>query len=72
MNNPYEEEQVVIISRILGRVEKMNESMLELNRSVEQVNNYNVSIAEVVELWSTYMRNVSWNLQAQNELHPPV
>lgn len=38
----------------------------------QQVNNYNVSIAEVVELWSTYMRNVSWNLQAQNELHPPV
>ncbi|BGP55637.1 hypothetical protein JCM8202_004898 [Rhodotorula sphaerocarpa] len=72
MNNPYEEEQVVIISRILGRVEKMNESMLELNRSIEQVNNYNASTAEVVELWSTYMRNVTWNLTAQNELHPPV
>jgi hypothetical protein len=36
------------------------------------VNGYNASIAEVTELWSTYMRNVTWNLKNQNELHPPV
>lgn len=38
----------------------------------QQVNGYNASIAEVTELWSTYMRNVTWNLKNQNELHPPV
>ncbi|GAA5875689.1 hypothetical protein JCM3774_002582 [Rhodotorula dairenensis] len=72
MDDPYQAEQEVIISRIIGRVEKINESMLELNRSIEQVNGYNASIAEVTELWSTYMRNVTWNLKNQNELHPPV
>ncbi|GAA5886133.1 hypothetical protein JCM6882_004276 [Rhodosporidiobolus microsporus] len=72
MNNPYEEEQEAILSRILGTVEKLNESMLELNRSIEQVNAYNSSTAEVVELWTSYMRNVQWNLQSQKALHPPV
>ncbi|GAA5959375.1 hypothetical protein JCM8115_000092 [Rhodotorula mucilaginosa] len=72
MDDPYQEEQEIILSRIIGRVEKINESMLELNRSIEQVNGYNASIAEVTELWSTYMRNVTWNLKNQNELHPPV
>ncbi|BGO91583.1 hypothetical protein NBRC10512_008029 [Rhodotorula toruloides] len=72
MNNPYEEEQQVVISRILGTVEKLNESMLELNRSIEQVNAYNASTAEIVELWTSYMRNVQWNLQSQKTLHPPV
>ncbi|GAA5983428.1 hypothetical protein JCM10908_000283 [Rhodotorula pacifica] len=72
MDDPYQQEQEVILSRIIGRVEKINESMLELNRSIEQVNGYNASIAEVTELWSTYMRNVTWNLKSQNELHPPV
>ncbi|TKA56901.1 hypothetical protein B0A53_01302 [Rhodotorula sp. CCFEE 5036] len=72
MDDPYQEEQEIILSRIIGRVEKINESMLELNRSIEQVNGYNASVAEVTELWSTYMRNVTWNLKNQNELHPPV
>ncbi|GAA6006991.1 hypothetical protein JCM10207_009163 [Rhodosporidiobolus poonsookiae] len=72
MNNPYEESQQVQISRILGTVEKLNESMLELNRSIEQVNAYNASTAEIVELWASYMRNVQWNLKSQNALHDAV
>jgi hypothetical protein len=41
----------------------MNESMLELNRAIQQINIYNSNIAEVVELWSTYSRNVRYNLE---------
>lgn len=39
---------------------------------LQQVNAYNASTAEIVELWTTYMRNVQWNLQSQKTLHPPV
>ncbi|GAA6059050.1 hypothetical protein JCM10212_001275 [Sporobolomyces blumeae] len=70
--NPYEEEQQVVISRILGTVEKLNESMLEANRSIEQVNAYNASTSEIVELWVSYMRNVQWNLQSMQQLHEPI
>lgn len=59
----YEEEEVLILNRIIGNVEKMNESMLELNRAIQQINIYNSNIAEVVELWSTYSRNVRYNLE---------
>ncbi|GAA5850549.1 hypothetical protein JCM8547_001910 [Rhodosporidiobolus lusitaniae] len=72
MNNPYEEEQQAVLSRILGNVDKLNESMLELNRAIERVNAKNASTAEIVELWTSYMRNVQWNLQSQKALHPPV
>ncbi|GAA6038183.1 hypothetical protein JCM8097_005782 [Rhodosporidiobolus ruineniae] len=72
MNNPYEEQQEAVLSRILGTVDKLNESMLELNKEIQNVNGYNASTAEVVELWTSYMRNVQWNLQSQKALHPPV
>ncbi|TNY22139.1 DASH complex subunit dad4 [Rhodotorula diobovata] len=72
MNNPYEEEQEVIIARILGTVGKLNESMQLLNDQVAQVNAFNLSTSEVAELWASYMRNVQWNLQSQKTLHPPV
>ncbi|BGP16433.1 hypothetical protein JCM10213_004011 [Rhodosporidiobolus nylandii] len=72
MNNPYEEEQQAILSRIIGTVGKLNEGMVELNKAIEEVNAYNASTAEVVELWTSYMRNVQWNLQSQKSLHPPV
>ncbi|BGP40237.1 hypothetical protein JCM10450v2_004217 [Rhodotorula kratochvilovae] len=72
MNNPYEEEQEVIIARILGTVGKLNESMELLNQEVAQVNAFNAQTSEVAELWASYMRNVQWNLQSQKTLHPPV
>ncbi|GAA5940898.1 Dad4p [Sporobolomyces koalae] len=70
--NPYEEEQQVVISRILGTVEKLNESMLEANRAIEQVNAYNASTSEIVELWVSYMRNVQWNLQSTQQMQEPM
>ncbi|GAA5986051.1 hypothetical protein JCM5350_005513 [Sporobolomyces pararoseus] len=70
--NPYEEEQQVIISRILGTVEKLNESMLEANRAIEQVNAYNASTSEITELWVSYMRNVQWNLQSTKQMQEPM
>lgn len=34
MDNPYEEEQQKILGRIVGTLEKLNESMLALNHAV--------------------------------------
>ncbi|KAL8281083.1 hypothetical protein RQP46_006441 [Phenoliferia psychrophenolica] len=65
MDNPYSAQQTTIITRILSTVEKLNESMLELNRAVEQTNVYNSATAEVVELWTQYLNNVRFNLSSQ-------
>ncbi|GAA5840155.1 hypothetical protein JCM9279_002295 [Rhodotorula babjevae] len=72
MNNPYEEEQEVIIGRILGTVGKLNESMELLNDAVARTNTQMQQTTEVSELWNAYMRNVQWNLTSQKTLHPPV
>ncbi|GAA5897137.1 hypothetical protein JCM8208_003738 [Rhodotorula glutinis] len=72
MNNPYEEEQELIIGRILGTVGKLNESMELLNDAVAKTNDQMQQTTEVSELWHAYMRNVQWNLTTHKTLHPPV
>jgi len=38
----------------------------------QQVNAYNASTSEIVELWVSYMRNVKWNLQTMGQTQDPI
>ena len=38
----------------------------------QQTNVYNASVAEVVELFTTYLRNVRFNLESTGTLEPPL
>lgn len=40
MNNPHEEQQNALMSRIILNVDKLNEAMRELNRSLEVSTGY--------------------------------
>ncbi|KAM0791515.1 hypothetical protein ACM66B_005966 [Microbotryomycetes sp. NB124-2] len=72
MDNPYEQEQQKILGRIVTTLEKLNESILALNHAVAETNVYNSTSSEIVELWTTYTRNVKFNLQLSNQDHEPV
>ncbi|KAM0753111.1 hypothetical protein T439DRAFT_323739 [Meredithblackwellia eburnea MCA 4105] len=61
MDNPHHTQQTAILTRIIGNIEKVNESMLALNNSVSETNVYNAKTAEVVELWTQYMENIKFN-----------
>jgi len=72
MQNPYEEQQTVLLGRIIGNVEKLNEAMLELNRALAEINAHNSNITVVTDMWTHYTRNVLFNLESTESLRPPT
>jgi hypothetical protein len=45
----------------------------ELTKVREQETNvYNSNVSEIVELWTTYTRNVRFNLESTNTLEEPI
>ncbi|KAL4400379.1 DASH complex protein [Malassezia pachydermatis] len=41
----------------------LNEALMEMNRSIANINNHNQEITIVAEMWNGYHRNVEFNLQ---------
>ncbi|GAC95520.1 hypothetical protein PHSY_003096 [Pseudozyma hubeiensis SY62] len=50
MENPHEERQSLLLERITKNVHRLNEALLELDKSVVEINNHNQSITIVAEL----------------------
>ncbi|PKI85472.1 hypothetical protein MVES1_000120 [Malassezia vespertilionis] len=63
ITNPYEERQTLLLERIIKNVDLLNEALLELNRSLSEINTHNQEITIVSEMWNGYHRNVDFNLQ---------
>ncbi|KAJ9476799.1 DASH complex subunit DAD4 [Pseudozyma hubeiensis] len=62
MENPHEERQSLLLERITKNVHRLNEALLELDKSVVEINNHNQSITIVAELSEAYRRNAAFNL----------
>ncbi|KAJ2416927.1 hypothetical protein GGF47_005359, partial [Coemansia sp. RSA 2524] len=43
MKNPYDEQQTQILARITNNVVKLNDTLLELNQKIEEINEMNMS-----------------------------
>ncbi|CAO1634758.1 unnamed protein product [Sympodiomycopsis kandeliae] len=65
--NPQEQRQTQLLSRIIKNVDLLNESLQELGRSLAEINVYNEGNAEVADLWNNYRRNVAFNLTELEE-----
>lgn len=57
-----EERQSLLLERITKSVHRLNEALLELDRSVVEINNHNQAITIVAELSEAYRRNAAFNL----------
>ncbi|PWZ02648.1 DASH complex, subunit Dad4 [Testicularia cyperi] len=60
--NLQEERQNLLIERITKNVHRLNEALLELDRSVVEINNHNHYLQIVSELNAAYNRHTSFNL----------
>ncbi|OAV89898.1 hypothetical protein PTTG_28499 [Puccinia triticina 1-1 BBBD Race 1] len=67
MQNPFEEQQTALLSRMLGNVEKLSEAMTELILSLESINHYNLKVSDLNQAVQNYALNVKYNLQNQNQ-----
>ncbi|KAE8221308.1 hypothetical protein CF319_g5312 [Tilletia indica] len=62
MENPHEERQCLLLERIIKTVDVLNDALLDLDRSIAEINQHNQAITVVGELWEGYRRNASFNL----------
>ncbi|KAJ1820527.1 hypothetical protein IWW57_005586 [Coemansia sp. S610] len=72
MRNPYDEQQTQILARITNNVVKLNETLLELNQKIEEINGMNSDLVEYSNIWNHYQRNANLYLASTNSLEPPV
>ncbi|RKP12893.1 hypothetical protein BJ684DRAFT_10848 [Piptocephalis cylindrospora] len=71
MENPHDEQQMVLIRRVIHNVRKLNEVMEELNGRLADINESNREIATVSSIWSNYSRNALFHLETTGALADP-
>ncbi|KAF8595184.1 DASH complex, subunit Dad4 [Ceratobasidium sp. AG-I] len=64
MENPHEERQAILLARIIKNADKLHEAIIEMNKSVAEINTANEDIVIASELFANYRRNVAYNLAA--------
>ncbi|PWY93994.1 DASH complex subunit dad4 [Aspergillus sclerotioniger CBS 115572] len=71
MESPHEHQQALLLSRIIGNIEKLNESIMVMNRSLQEVNIQNMNVELVAQMFKNYQSNVLFHLEATENLKDP-
>ncbi|KAK7203740.1 DASH complex subunit Dad4 [Myxozyma melibiosi] len=72
MENPHEQVQNALLSRIITNIEKLNEAVIVLNRTLQDVNRENMNVELLSQMWENYQRNVLFNLESTGSLEKPI
>ncbi|KAJ2657173.1 1,2-dihydroxy-3-keto-5-methylthiopentene dioxygenase [Coemansia sp. RSA 1200] len=72
MKNPYDEQQTQILARISNNVVKLNETLLEVNQKIEEINEMNSDLVAFSNIWNHYQRNASLYLASTNSIEPSM
>ncbi|RMZ13087.1 hypothetical protein D0860_02687 [Hortaea werneckii] len=54
----------MLLSRIITNVEKLNEAMMVLNTSLQEINVQNMNVELVAQMFKNYQSNVLFHLEA--------
>ncbi|KAK0751089.1 DASH complex subunit Dad4 [Schizothecium vesticola] len=72
MESPHEHQQNLLLSRIITNVEKLNEAIVVMNRTLQDINVQNMNIELVAQMFKNYQSNVLFHLEATDNLQDPV
>ncbi|QLG71980.1 hypothetical protein HG535_0C03330 [Zygotorulaspora mrakii] len=72
MENPYEQVQVNILSRIVGNIEKLNQSVTTLNQELDSINTKNRNLEIMGQICENYHNSIQFNLNATGNRKPPL
>ncbi|CDO56097.1 similar to Saccharomyces cerevisiae YDR320C-A DAD4 Essential subunit of the Dam1 complex (aka DASH complex) [Geotrichum candidum] len=72
MENPHEQIQNALLARIINNVEKLNESVIDLNKTLEVINRENMDVELLSQMWENYQRNILFQLEKTGQLQPPL
>ncbi|OJJ06674.1 hypothetical protein ASPVEDRAFT_46025 [Aspergillus versicolor CBS 583.65] len=68
MESPHEHQQALLLSRIINNVEKLNEAVMVMNKSLQEVNIQNMNVELVAQMFKNYQSNVLFHLEATENL----
>ncbi|KAK5660270.1 hypothetical protein OQA88_12810 [Cercophora sp. LCS_1] len=70
--SPHEHQQNLLLSRIITNVEKLNEAIVVMNRTLQDINIQNMNIELVAQMFKNYQSNVLFHLEATDNLKDPA
>jgi DASH complex subunit DAD4 len=72
MESPHEHQQNLLLARIVTNVEKLNEAVVVMNKSLQEINVQNMNVELVAQMFKNYQSNVLFHLEQTQNLKPPV
>ncbi|OKL62126.1 DASH complex subunit dad4 [Talaromyces atroroseus] len=72
MESPHEHQQSLLLSRIITNIEKLNESVMVLNKNLQEVNVQNMNVELVAQMFKNYQSNVLFHLEATENIKDPA
>ncbi|KAL0632601.1 DASH complex subunit dad4 [Maublancomyces gigas] len=72
MESPHEHQQSQLLTRIITNVEKLNEAVMILNKTLHEINTQNMNTELVAQMFKNYQSNVLFHLEATDSLKEPV
>lgn len=72
MENPHEQGQNALLSRIISNMENLNESIVTMNKSLQDINRGNMDTEMVAQMWENYSKNSEFNLEATGQKKDPI
>ncbi|KIY03869.1 uncharacterized protein Z520_00560 [Fonsecaea multimorphosa CBS 102226] len=72
MESPHEQQQSLLLSRIITNIEKLNEAVMMMNRNLQDVNVQNMNVELVAQMFKNYQSNVLFHLEATDNLKGPL
>ncbi|KAF5681187.1 DASH complex subunit Dad4 [Fusarium denticulatum] len=65
MESPHEHQQNLLLSRIITNVEKLNEAVVVMNKSLQDINIQNMNVELVAQMFKNYQSNVLFHLEGK-------
>ncbi|KAJ0289725.1 hypothetical protein COL922a_000612 [Colletotrichum nupharicola] len=64
--SPHEHQQNLLLSRIITNVEKLNEAVMVMNKSLQEINIQNMNVELVAQMFKNYQSNVLFHLEGMS------
>ena len=71
MQNPFEQTQKSLLSRIIGNVERLNQGVITLNQELSIINSKNQQLCNIATICDHYQESLEFNISATGQLKPP-
>ncbi|SGZ52274.1 CIC11C00000000052 [Sungouiella intermedia] len=72
MDNPHEQVQVALLSRIINNMKTLNDSVHDMNLCLNEISNKNKDTEVLSQMWANYAQSADYNLDATGQKREPL